>query len=216
MEQAKTILLGPNEAGKTAVLEALQQINLPAGVKELDPLRDYPRKHYNAGIQSQKRDPSEIRFASARFRLETDDLTELADGLAATEYCCTRYLDDSFTHDIKGGPEVVVSNEEIRKDLARLAAHVDKSHADAEDVEGEQPPSAALDDIIREWQVGTTLIDQDCREELRSWLDSVIVLVDEGSSTEDARHTPLLEYTHAPEQRKSVLETLESRLPVFV
>ena len=34
VEQAKTILVGgPNEAGKTAVLEALQQINCPAGVR---------------------------------------------------------------------------------------------------------------------------------------------------------------------------------------
>ena len=44
VEQAKTILVGPNEAGKTAVLEALQQINPPTGVRGFDPLRDYPRK----------------------------------------------------------------------------------------------------------------------------------------------------------------------------
>ena len=44
VEQAKTILVGPNEAGKTAVLQALQQINPPDGTKEFDPLRDYPRK----------------------------------------------------------------------------------------------------------------------------------------------------------------------------
>ena len=29
VEKAKTILVGPNEAGKTAVLEALQRINPP-------------------------------------------------------------------------------------------------------------------------------------------------------------------------------------------
>ena len=33
VEQAKTILVGPNEAGKTAVFEALRQINPPAGVR---------------------------------------------------------------------------------------------------------------------------------------------------------------------------------------
>ena len=33
VEQAKTILVGPNEAGKTAVLEALQRIKLPDGAK---------------------------------------------------------------------------------------------------------------------------------------------------------------------------------------
>ena len=52
VEQTKTILVGPNEAGKTAVLEALQQINPPVRVRGLVPLRDYPRKLYNADIQS--------------------------------------------------------------------------------------------------------------------------------------------------------------------
>ena len=42
VEQAKTILVGPNEAGKTAVLEALQRINPPDGVTRFDPLRGLP------------------------------------------------------------------------------------------------------------------------------------------------------------------------------
>lgn len=33
IEDAKTILVGPNEAGKTAILQALQQINAPEGTK---------------------------------------------------------------------------------------------------------------------------------------------------------------------------------------
>ena len=35
VDEAKTILVGPNEAGKTAVLEALQQIYPPDGVQPL-------------------------------------------------------------------------------------------------------------------------------------------------------------------------------------
>ena len=70
VEQAKTILVGPNEAGKTAVLEALQRINPPDGVRGFDPLRDYPRKLYNADIQSGRLDPKSIPVASAQFELE--------------------------------------------------------------------------------------------------------------------------------------------------
>ena len=98
IEQAKTILVGPNEAGKTAVLNALQQIHPPAGVKGFDALRDYPRKLYNADIQSQKRDPSEIPVASARFSLEPDDLAGLPDGFSAMGYGCTRVLNNELTH----------------------------------------------------------------------------------------------------------------------
>ena len=215
VEQAKTILVGPNEAGKTAVLEALQQINRPTGGRGFDPLRDYPRKLYNADIQSQKRDSSEIPVASARFALEPDDLAGLPDGIAATRYCCTRYLDNSFTHAIKGGPEVVVFSEEIRKDLVRLAAHIDSRAAEKHE-EVESPPSAELDDIIRVWQVGTTRIDGDRAAELLRWLDAAIEFIDENDATQDQRHTRLLGYTRIPEERDAALTKLNSRLPVFV
>jgi PAS domain S-box-containing protein len=43
VEHKKTIFVGPNEAGKTALLQALQQIGPPDGVRKLDALRDYTR-----------------------------------------------------------------------------------------------------------------------------------------------------------------------------
>ena len=132
IEQAKTILVGLNEAGKTAVLNALQQIHPPAGVKGFDALRDYPRKLYNADIQSQKRDPSEIPVASARFSVEPDDLAGLPDEFSAMEYCCTRDLNNELTHWLEGGPEVVVYSEQVRKDLRRLATHANSRAAKGE------------------------------------------------------------------------------------
>ena len=215
VEQAKTILVGPNEAGKTAVLEALQRINSPDDVRGFDPLRDYPRKLYNADIQSGGLDPKNIPVASAQFKLEPDDLAELPDGFGATGYSCTRYLNDRLTHTLEGGPEFVVFSEEIRKDIWRLANHADKRTA--EDQDDEEPgPGAGLDDVIGGWQVGTTMITGDRATELRSWLDSALPLVDENDANEDARHTRLLEYTRIPEQRAAALTKLMGRLPVFV
>ena len=215
VEQAKTILVGPNEAGKTAVLEALQRINPPAGVRRFDPLRDYPRKLYNADIQSRKRDPNDIPVASAWFALEPDDLAELPDGFGASEYSFTRYLNNRSTHMLKGGPEDVVFSDEIRKDLQRLAIHVDKRAAEGR--EGDEPlPSVELDDIISSWKVATTKIDRERGPELQRWLDSVIEFVDENDTAEDARHTRLLEHTRIPEQRNEALAKLNSRLPVLV
>ena len=221
VEQAKTILVGPNEAGKTAVFEALQRINPPDGVRGFDPLRDYPRKLYNADIQSGRLDPKSIPVASARFGLEPDDLAELPDGFGATEYRCTRYLNDGFTHTLEGGPEVVVFSEEIRKDLMRLVTHVD-SHVDsrvAQEKEKEQEKpgfGAELDDVIGSWQVGTTRIAGVRATELRSWLDLALPFVDEKDANEDARHMRLLECTRISEQRDGALAKLKSQLPVFV
>ena len=215
VEQAKTILVGPNEAGKTAVLEALQQVNRPDGVKGFDPLRDYPRKLYSADIQSQKRDPSEIPVVSARFALKPDDLARLPDGFPATGYICTRHLNNKLTHRLEGGSEVAVFSEEIRKDLRRLATHVDSRAAESQQHD-EPGLGAALDDVITGWQVGTTTIDGDRATELRDWLDSAIEFVDENDVTQDQRHTRLLGYTRIPEDRDGALTKLNSRLPVFV
>src|SRR5687768_1149189 len=79
VEPHKTILVGPNEAGKTVVLQALQQINPPAGVSKFDALRDYPRSEYN-DISTGKVKPSEVTVASARFTLEPEDVAALPPG----------------------------------------------------------------------------------------------------------------------------------------
>ena len=215
VEQAKTILVGPNEAGKTAVFEALQRINSPDAVRGFDPLRDYPRKLYNADIQSGRLDPNSIPVASARFDLEADDLAELPDGFGATGYICTRYLNNRFAHTLEGGPEVVVFSEEIRKDLKRLATHVGSRAAEGQE-DDEPGLGAELEDVIAGWRVGTTRINGDRADDLRNWLESATEFVDEDDATQDQRHTRLLEYTRISEERDAVLAELKSRLPMLV
>ena len=216
VERAKTLLVGPNEAGKTAVLEALQRLNSPAGVQGFDALRDYPRKLYNADIQSRKRDPSEIPVVSARFALEPDDLPGLPEAFsAATEYGCTRYLNNELMQWLEGGPELVVFNEEIRKDLVRLSAHVDPRPAEGA-TNDQHGLREELDDIITGWQVGKTKIDGNRAHALGAWLDAVLEYVDENDPTEDQRHTRLRGHTRIPEQRDAALSELRSRLPLFV
>lgn len=46
VEANKSILVGTNESGKTALLRALQSLNAPEGEATLDPFRDYPRSNY--------------------------------------------------------------------------------------------------------------------------------------------------------------------------
>lgn len=76
-ETDKTIMVGPNEAGKSAFLRALQQINAPEEVKKIDALRDYPRKDYN-DITSKRVDPAETDVAVAHFALEDAEKKQLA------------------------------------------------------------------------------------------------------------------------------------------
>ena len=160
-------------------------------------------------------DPQGIPVASAQFELQADDLAELPDGFGVTGYKCTRHLNNRFTHTLVGGPEVVVFSEEIRKDLKRLATHVDSRASEGQEEEG-AGFSVGLDEIIGGWQVGTTTIAGERANELQRWLDSTLQFVDEKDSTEDARHTRLLGYTRIPDQREKALAKLKSRRPVFV
>ena len=215
VEEAKTILVGPNEAGKTALLEALHQINPGDAGGGFDPLRDYPRKLYNVDIQSRRLQPRDIPVASARFRLEPGDLDELPEGFAQALYRCTRYLDNHLGHRIEGGPEPAVFTEKVRKDLQRMASHIDKQTVRDREP-NDPPPSAALEAIIRNWHVDETTIDDDNASELESWLHSIDDDIDETNTTEENRHNRLLAYTHVPAVRARALKALQSQLPVFV
>jgi hypothetical protein len=74
VESAKTILVGPNEAGKSALLQALQQLNPPPDIKKFDALRDYPRSEYN-DITTGKVKPAQLTVVEGHFALEPEDQT---------------------------------------------------------------------------------------------------------------------------------------------
>lgn len=214
VEKDKTIFVGPNEAGKTAVLQALQQIRPPDDIPGFDPLRDYPRSAYNADLQSGRLDPSKIVVATAKFGLEADDVAAIGPEWEGAIYVRTRYLGNNAGHHIEGGPELVTFTEEVRKDLGRMGAHVDKQSAESR-AEGEHPPSAELNALIGAWQIGTVLSTERSTA-LREWLDKVAGHVDEDNSTEDNRHTRLLGYTRVSATRAAALKELKERLPLFV
>src|SRR5438045_8980912 len=74
VEKGKTILIGPNEAGKTALLEAIQRINPPLGTRGFDPLRDHPRSELD-DINSGKILPGDDTEEEANFGLTQQDQT---------------------------------------------------------------------------------------------------------------------------------------------
>ena len=214
IEQAKTILVGPNEAGKTAILEALQRVNAPDGVEPFRPLRDYPRKLYNEHIQLGKLQPADIPVASAKFELEPDDLKALADGYADATYVVMRRLDNRLRHHLEGGPTLQVFTDDIRKSLKRMESYA-RGKA-VEDGDDEASGVDELDGVVGEWTVGTTTISGAKAEALHAWLESIEEWIAEDDQDEDARHTRLLGYTRIAQERKAALATLRQRLPVFV
>lgn len=211
IEHAKTILVGANEAGKTAVLQALQQINAPDDVPGFDALRDYPRSEYN-DITTGKVKPSTVTVVTAKFALEAADLAALPPGFDAATYVCGRKLDNQSWHRIEGGPANPAFTADLAKDLVRMAAHADKQ---SDTGDGGELPSVSLKQVLAGWAEGSTLgIDEAAA--LRAWLDKIAILVDEDNSTEEKRHNRLVALTQIPGHRDHALKELWRRRPVFV
>ena len=214
VEGKKTILVGPNEAGKTAILQALQHINPPDSTTKLDALRDYPRSLYN-DISTGRVKPSEVTVVEAHFRLDAEDVALLPPGYESCIYRRGRKLDNTAWHDIAGAPSVP-KYKDIKKDLTRLCAHVDARVPAAKEGEvASEPPSAGLTKITGAW----TDEPKDAGESapaLAAWLTKTLPFVDEGNDVEERRYDGLVAATEAQRHMQSALAVLENRLPKFV
>jgi hypothetical protein len=214
IEHFKTILVGPNEAGKTAVLQALQHINPPDSATKLDALRDYPRSKYN-DISTGKIKPSDVTVVEAHFELEPEDVSLLPPGYGSCTYQRGRKLDNTAWHTLLNAPSTPTYLA-IKKDLTRLTAHVDQRHTATQDaVEALPLPSVALATITKTWS-DDTLIDAEIANALSSWLTQILPHIDESNEIEEKRYDSLSSACQIFKQRASALETLNSRVPKFV
>jgi hypothetical protein len=85
VELLKTILVGPNEAGKTVILKALQQLSKPKDIAGFDVLRDYPRSLYN-DISTGKVLAKDVTVVTGYFTLGEEDKDLLPDGFKDCTY----------------------------------------------------------------------------------------------------------------------------------
>lgn len=209
IENGKTILVGPNEAGKSVILQALQQLNAPEGLGGFEALRDYPRSEYD-DIKRGVVDPAMVKVVEGHFKPEDGDLVGLPEGFQDCTYILSRFLDNSAKHRIEGGSPLPTYGS-VSKDLKRLCAHVDKR----KEVDDPQP-SAELADVTEGWN-DSTPINIERAAMLKSWLDkTALPLIDENNETEDGRYERLLQAISIAECRRTALQHLEKCLPIFV
>lgn len=212
IDSAKTILVGPNEAGKTALLQAIQHLNPPEGVKPLSPLRDYPRAHYSK-INLGEVDPADVRVIEGEFELDDEDREYLPEGMKNANYVLWRNLDNSTGHRLSGAPPKTKLSD-IEKDLKRLAAYVDGRFEVPEDGSVAKP-SERLQTIIDTWS-STALIENEKAVNLLKWLDSILTLVDEDNEKEEKRYDTLKAAVGVADIRTKAVQALRKRVPVFV
>lgn len=209
IEREKTIFVGPNEAGKTAILQALQRLNAPKGIEGFEPLRDYPRSEYNRDIGRGAVDPATVTVVEGHFTLEPGDLKGLPEGYADCTYVYGRRLDNNPWHRIDGGPSVPTYSA-LSKDLTRLSAYVDSRKAP-----DNPPPGAALNELVKGWN-DEMQVAREHAAKLRAWLEAVLPLIDESNRAEEERYDRLLRACKVAEGRAEALKSLAGRLPLFV
>lgn len=209
IEQAKTIMVGPNEAGKSAILGAIQQLNAPEGIKGFDPLRDYPRALYN-DISTGKVQPKNVPVVTATFILDQDEINELPESWRSSDcrYVFTRNLDNGFEHFVSGA-RARPTYGSLRSDLLRLVAHMDRAETEA------KPSSAKLTTIAASWTDATELIG-DNGKAITSWLDASIALVDENNEKEVSRYNSIRKPIKEWADYQTAATNFKSYIPIFV
>lgn len=211
-ERDKTILVGPNEAGKSAILQALQQLKPPKGVRSLDALRDYPRSLYN-DITKGKVDPATTPVVTAVFTLEDEDRDALPESLQdkITEYRLTRNLDNRAVHttDLE---KTGTSLAEIQKDLDKIAAHVDSNLSKQEEVETTKTADE-LAKLVQGINPKFWLTEEN-RGNVRAWLKKLINEITDPAFEE--KYDDVMAKLDYVDEVNAALKTLHERIPVFV
>ena len=82
-----TALVGKNESGKTAFLQAIRKINSISGEEDAFIIRDYPRKGYIKYKKTHDQNPCEV--AQAEFKLNAEEISQIeanfGDGILASD-----------------------------------------------------------------------------------------------------------------------------------
>ena len=215
VEEDKTILVGPNEAGKTAVLQALQKLNPPEGGDKFDPLRDYPRSKYDEDIKKGNVDPSKFTVVEGHFALEDEDKEGLPEAYHNAIYIFGRNLDNSAWHKLENvSPPLAFS--EIEKDLLKLCQHYKNTSLTNGELEEKQTKiQGGYDEVVSGLQ-RTSIISVEKAKQLATWIKSNVSYLADGNTNEENRYDRLIEAFEKPSERIKVLDKLQSRMPKFI
>lgn len=208
VERLKTILVGPNEAGKTVLLKAIQQLNKPDDILGFDYLRDYPRSLLN-DIQTGKIAPKDITVVTGHFELEESDKKLIPEEFHSCVYKLYRNMDNKGYHSLINAPEKIYFKD-LKKDFLRLISHLDKQ-VDSD----EEKPSELYNKLTEDWSDYKSISD-DTSKALISFLESNYSNIEEGNEKEEERYEKLVELIKQNEKATEVLKILDKRTPVFI
>ena len=215
VENGKTILVGPNEAGKTAILQALQKLNPPKGTELFNPLRDYPRAKYDEDIEKGGVNPNKITVVEGHFTLDEKDKDDLPEGYRDLIYVYGRHLDNTTWHRLDNIPKRL-SYSEIEKDLQKMLLHFQETAGTQGVAEATiNAIQTELNNIVMGMTKTSIILDKKA-DELKGWMKKHIKFLDDDNTKENERYDKLDEQLMRPSEYDSVLTACEKKLPQFI
>lgn len=208
IEAVKTILVGPNEAGKTAILLALEALNPPKGRGTFTALRDFPRSKYDE-LKKGKVKAAEVTVVEGVFELSDEDRAVAKDIHPAfevvKEVTVGRRLDNARWIRVEGSPKTPTYGE-VKLDLTALKGDIVETSRDA--------LSAQIDAIVAGWKPDTPLGGSEAGE-LIGVLETVAPQLEKTPEAQ-ARHNKLILAASIDTSRDQIKTALAKRIPVFV
>ena len=215
VENGKTILVGPNEAGKTAILQALQKLNPPEGIELFNPLRDYPRAKYDEDIEKGGIDPASFTVVEGHFSLEDSDIEELPEAYRNIVYVYGRHLDNSAWQRLDNAPERLTFSE-IDKVLLKLVNHFQET-AKAEDAADTVIDAIQTElDTIVNGLTKSSVITVEIAKKIKAWLKKYVKYLDDDNSKENERYDKVDAQLDQPAEREAVFTLCEKMMPKFI
>lgn len=213
VEDGKTIFVGANEAGKTAILQAIQHLNRPGEVEALNPLRDFPRSRYHQ-LRTKEIDPDETPVVEGWFKLEPQDLAKMPVGYEHVTYWRVRHASDRLVHGMDDAPNAP-KVQAVSKDIARLLAHLRRDGLEESMIAKSASAAEAIEGLISAWgEKGSITVERG--EALKKLLEAALPYIDEASEAEEERYDRLIEACSVGKLRAQVLTQLSELCPTFV
>lgn len=210
-EEDKTILVGVNEAGKTAFIRAVQQLSAPDDIEKFSALKDYPRSKYTKDIRRGERDVSDIVVVEGIFGLSAADaaaaIAEAPHLKGITEFYYERRLDNTARWNAPGF-KLCDTYADIEDDLLRLRKHLETQAGTADVI-------IELDKLIHN-KPGTIPLRDTFRTNLDAWVKTAVPLVDEDDAKEKERLARVRGHLGVWTNSLNARKVLVERLPLFV
>lgn len=209
-------MVGINEAGKTALLKAINNLNPASDIEKVDILRDFPRSKYSEYVQNKSAEElKKTHLVKGWFALEQSDIVEIeilpnfVDKLIdSNNFLYIRNQNyDSCSHEIQNFPKTTFGD--IRKSTLRLIEALKINPTSQEII-------TAIESFLEKNKYDVLTISEQDSKEFIQFLEKSELKINEDNDKEINRIAELTQLAKKNIFHAELLEFLNKKLPKFI